>query len=87
MVALRVPNPAKQPLTSWIATIILLLNGAGSNFPGLELLQEPPQIIYTFVRPSLVNDRLDILVIDESDMKPGKRYRVNPDAKTLEEMP
>jgi hypothetical protein len=43
--------------------------------------------ILRFVRPSLVSDRLDILVIDESDMKPGKRYRVNPDAKTLEEMP
>lgn len=39
-----------------------------------------------FVRPSRMNDNLDILSIGETKMKPDVRYRVNPDSHALEEM-
>jgi hypothetical protein len=40
--------------------------------------------ILSFVRPSHDRGNLDILLIEEEEMKPGTRYRVNPSTKKLE---
>jgi len=42
--------------------------------------------ILSLVDPTLDRNRLDVLAIEETDVKPGTPYHVNTQAKTLEEL-
>jgi hypothetical protein len=53
VIAFWVRDPGKQPFTFWIATVILLFNGANGDSSGLELLQESPQVINAIVHHAL----------------------------------
>src|SRR6266436_8577875 len=49
VIAFWVRDPGKQPLAFWIATVMLLFNGANGDSSRLELLQEFPQVINAIV--------------------------------------
>jgi len=53
VIAFWVRDPGKQPLAFWIATVILLFNGANGDSSRLELLQESPQVINSIVHHAL----------------------------------
>lgn len=52
-----------------------------------ERVPRTEERIFNLIDPSLDRDRLDIIVVEDEEMKRGTSYRVNPDTKRLEEMP